>query len=284
MTWARYGGGLLGRMVVLIGFAVFGLLGAGAAGASDWEKAHRYPYGTERASPADEKIILDAQAARDQGDMARSHALLLPLANAGVPEAIYQIGLDYFFGEPIAEDEQLYARMMARAARKGHLKAQYRMAEIFYHGHGVEIDKTASECWARIAAQRGYAPAQRRLGNLLYFRLVKDPSMKLKREMAEWLSRSQMQGYPHALFENGLTKLRGRIDTVDLARGYRDIVLAARAGHELANDYVSGIRNGDDAAKQYLLEWGAKMANDWRAIPESVTAIHDQGKLDCRLP
>jgi TPR repeat protein len=77
------------------------------------------------------------------------------------------------------------------AAYKGNVEAQYKLAECYYNGRGVDIDYASAGTWYRKSAEAGYAQAQYSLGNLLYIGLGVDED---EAEAVKWYQKAADSG------------------------------------------------------------------------------------------
>lgn len=129
--------------------------------------------------------VLFALAAPAQADVSSAwHAYLAghyqaalgelrPLAEAGDPEAQYDMGALYSDGLAVARSYRTAAHWFERAAEQGHARAQFSLGFLYYHGAGVNPaedpvarDATAAARWLVPAAESGRAMAQLLLGRL----------------------------------------------------------------------------------------------------------------------
>ncbi len=74
-------------------------------------------------------ILTEAAAALTDGNCALVTALLLPLAEAGDPEAQFRVGELYFQGAEIEKEEA--RSWITKAASQGHAEAGLRLANSF---------------------------------------------------------------------------------------------------------------------------------------------------------
>jgi TPR repeat protein len=65
-----------------------------------------------------------------------------------------------------APDPAEAERWYRLAAEQGDARAEFKLAEIYYAGEGVDVDYVESARWARLAAGRDYAPAAAFMGGL----------------------------------------------------------------------------------------------------------------------
>jgi len=97
-------------------------------------------------------------------DYHQASALLLPLANKGVSEAQFYMGMMSDAGLATEKNvEQAYLWYQA-AARGGHPNAQHNLAVAYAQGEGVAIDPAKAVFWWQSAARQGNTDAQYNLG------------------------------------------------------------------------------------------------------------------------
>lgn len=98
----------------------------------------------------------------------RAIELLSRSAKAGNVEAMYQLGNVYTFGHSIArlvdDPDVEAAKWYHQAAMAGNADAQYSLALLFMAGKGVVKDQKEAEFWMRKAAQAGHADAKAYIG------------------------------------------------------------------------------------------------------------------------
>jgi len=84
---------------------------------------------------------------------------LLKEAEAGRPDAQYELGKAYRDGNQVEADQVSAARWFRAAADQGYAKAQRHLGTAYAVGSGVEIDKVAAIMWLTLAAEQGLATA-----------------------------------------------------------------------------------------------------------------------------
>ena len=109
--------------------------------------------------------------------------------------------------------------------------AEYKLAQMYALGHGVDRDKQSARKWLERAAQHGNTEAQYELG----FALLngRDVVQDFERS-AEWLRRAGASGNAKAQFELGRMYVAGMGVPVDNVKAYIWLNLAAAGGIERA--------------------------------------------------
>ena len=101
-------------------------------------------------------------SAYQRGDYAAALAHWRPLAEAGSPEAQFNVGLLHAKGLGVETDAAEAARWYELAAEQNFAQAQYNLAELYETGRGVPKDLTLSYVWFKLAGASKYADAKRR--------------------------------------------------------------------------------------------------------------------------
>ncbi len=143
--------------------------------------------------------LAEGKAAYARGDYLRAVQQLLPLAQAGNAEAQVRVGIMYFMGLGVAEDDAAAFDWFQRSALQGNAEAQYHLGNMYTFGHGVpaevtDPDRMAAK-WYFESAQQDNADAQYSLG-ILFFSgkgVVQDPE-----EAAKWFRRAANNGHADA--------------------------------------------------------------------------------------
>jgi len=183
-------------------------------------------------------------------------------AEAGLPAALYLLGVMSERGLGVTRNEGAAAEFYRRAAEKGHRSGQARWGKALMHGIGVDANPSDGETWLRRAALAGDPEAAAALGNLLlsgvgeeddHVRIYKgfeqaavsgDPVAAYNcavclshgvgvarddREAALWL-RNAADQVPNAQLWYGRVLVEGRGVDRDLEEGRRWIARAAEVG------------------------------------------------------
>ena len=81
-------------------------------------------------------------------------------AEAGLPEANYNLGICYAEGRGVAQDYAAAASWYRKAAEQGDAGGQYNLGLCYYNGQGVAEDREQAIYWAKKAAEQGWEPAK----------------------------------------------------------------------------------------------------------------------------
>ena len=107
----------------------------------------------------------DGLAAFKAGDYEAALEEWKPLAEAGFPEAQYQLARMYHRGYAVQDDAEA-ARLYELAAVQDHVMAQNNLGVMYEQGRGVERDEALAAQWYLKAAQQGLTVAQANLAVL----------------------------------------------------------------------------------------------------------------------
>jgi TPR repeat protein len=119
--------------------------------------------GSNGSLAADYAKGFDAYSA---GDYATALAEWQPLADQGVPDGQFGLGLLYAngWGVDLNDDEAL--RWYGLAAEQGHAEAAYNMGVMNANGWGVSQSDAEAFKWCSVAAEGGFTTAQISLGKM----------------------------------------------------------------------------------------------------------------------
>jgi TPR repeat protein len=114
-------------------------------------------------------IAATACSLRARVEPSKNHTAgrLQKLADDGDPDAQFELGRAYFYGQGVAKDTNVAFRLFTTAANHGSLPAQTALAVMYLEGIGdVPRDLVAGTSWMRRAAGEGYPSAIARLGSM----------------------------------------------------------------------------------------------------------------------
>lgn len=133
-----------------------------------------------------------ANARTEAGDHAGAAQLMRKAADAGVPDAQYNLGVMYNEGRGVAPDPAQAAAWFIKAAEQGVLAANDNVGICYANGIGLPRDQAKAVWWFRRAAESGFAPSQFNMG-VMYangFGVVKDDDAAFK-----WFSLAAAHGH-----------------------------------------------------------------------------------------
>jgi TPR repeat protein len=89
---------------------------------------------------------------------------LIKNAEKGDAEAQFWLGFNYFLGEEgVLQDYQKAKKWYEKAAKQGHVDAQYNLGCCYGKGVGVSKDTNEATKWIRKAAEQGHDVAKQQL-------------------------------------------------------------------------------------------------------------------------
>lgn len=169
--------------------------------------------------------------AYEQGDDATALREWTPLAERGIPEAQFKLGLLYDQGLGVAHNVTDTLQWYRRAAEQGYAAAQYNLGIHYLLGKGVAQDDAEAARWLSQAAEQGIPLAQFQLG------LLFSQGRGVPRNQAiavRWFREVAMRGDPEAQYQLGLLYSQGQGLPVDYVEAYMWLTLAAAQGYEEA--------------------------------------------------
>src|SRR4030043_216659 len=109
------------------------------------------------AGPAIGEPFEDATKAYYRGDYETAYRLIKPLAEQGLPEAQFNLGLMYDKGQGVPQDYAEAVKWYRKAAEQGNTSAQFNLGLMYDKGQGVPQDYAEAVRWYRKAADQGFA-------------------------------------------------------------------------------------------------------------------------------
>lgn len=180
--------------------------------------------------------------AYESEDFARAREILLPLAEAGIADAQYLLGLMHAYGQGVEQNFYRAGKLYRRAGDQGHAGAQVNLGSLFENCYGNgPCNSVEAANWYRRAADQGDALAQYNLGVMygIGVGVAEDEwtSKTLFRKAAE-------QGYAPAQYNLAVTYERGMGGPVDRVAAFAWYDLAADRGYEAGNSSRSKVAAG----------------------------------------
>jgi TPR repeat protein/tetratricopeptide (TPR) repeat protein len=186
--------------------------------------------------------------------------LLSNAGRAGLPMALYLLGVISEHALGVARDQAAAAQFYRRAAEHGCRPAQTRWGQVLLGGLGVELDAASGESWLRRAALAGDSEAAFLVGDL-YVKGGRLPPNHI--EAANWFRRAAEAGHSGAARSLGLLYLSGSGVPADAEEAARWFRRSADAGDraalaELGNLVLKGVGGDDDGHR--VSNWFAQAA------------------------
>jgi len=108
--------------------------------------------GTQAIVKADQ--FEEGVAAYKAGNYQKAFKFFKPLAEQGLAEAQYNLGLMYDDGQGVPQDDTEAVKWYRKAAGQGHAKAQNNLGVMYGKGKGVPQDYVQSHKWSNLSASR----------------------------------------------------------------------------------------------------------------------------------
>jgi len=150
------------------------------------------------AAPAVDPLV-DALRTLETGRHKQGVQMLTPLANAGNALAQYRLGMLYYHGQGVAEDEKMAIYWWKKAAAQGNVESMFQLGSAFLFGSQTakfvpDPDREAA-MWYFQAASAGHTEAQYHLALLF---LAGKGVEENRQESARWMQKAAAQGHPEA--------------------------------------------------------------------------------------
>ncbi|HEY6898173.1 MAG TPA: tetratricopeptide repeat protein [Rhodocyclaceae bacterium] len=135
--------------------------------------------------------------------------------------------------------------MLTPLANQSNSQAQFRLGMMYYHGQGVAEDEKQAVFWLKKAAEQGMVEAMFQLGSAFLLgnqtaKLVADPD----REAALWYFQAASAGHAEAQYHLGLLFLAGKGVSENRKEAMAWFRKAAAQGHAEAKRAVGRVENG----------------------------------------
>ena len=108
------------------------------------------------AHPVSDAVL--AETAFQKTDYARALRLARPLAEAGDPRAEAVLGLAYYRGRGVPQNDSEAAKWFRLAADQGDAASRFTLGVMYGEGRGVPQDYAEAARWYRRAAEQGDTP------------------------------------------------------------------------------------------------------------------------------
>ncbi len=137
----------------------------------------------------------EAVTAMEKGDYKTALLEAKPLAEQDDPKAQYILGVIYFEGNAVSQDNKEAARWFRKSAEQGLSSAQFNLSNMYRKGQGVPLNLEESFKWAFLSAKQGDYESQYIVG-ISYFTGLGVPENYV--EAYAWLSVASANGYVNA--------------------------------------------------------------------------------------
>ncbi|MEC7641700.1 MAG: SEL1-like repeat protein, partial [Nitrospinota bacterium] len=198
----------------------------------------------------------DGLNAFNNKDYKTAHQLFSQLAEQGVAEAQYNLGLMYGKGKGVQRDYSEAIKWWKLAADRGVGKAQTNLAWMHEKGKGILQDNQEAIRWYRLAAEQGLAKAQEKLNLLL-----KDKNLENIKGNA-----TNPKGSP--------------LDIVSKEVPYRG---TAFDGARYSEETFIGVRDGPNAFDRFHAALNSLDKENFKIAYQSFRELADQGFAEAQI-
>lgn len=113
-------------------------------------------------------------------------------------ESLYRLAMKHIYGDGVAEDNELAARLLTQAHALGHMEATYNLGICYHYGYGVEADlEKAYELYLE-SANAGYGKGMELVGRFYSQGIYVE---KDREKAVFWLKKAMESGDPEAAEE-----------------------------------------------------------------------------------
>lgn len=151
------------------------------------------------AAPAGATLLDDALKALEAGSSPKAVELLTRLASEGNPLAQFRLGNLYYHGHSVAEDENMAIYWWKKSAANGNAEAMYQIAHAYLFGgtagKSVADPDREAAIWYFQAASAGHAEAAYTLGLLF---LAGKGVVEDRNEAVRWFRSASSKGHAEA--------------------------------------------------------------------------------------
>ena len=161
------------------------------------------------------KVSQNNRISHHQSDYVRDLSILQTLARQENDQAEFALGVVYEYGIGVVADIKHAEDWYTKAAGRGHIKAQSKLANLYAAGNKLRKDYQQAVYWWSKAAEQGDALSQYHLG--FAYQHGKGRLLKDYKQAAYWYQKSAEQGDADAQTKLGLAYYLGK----GVSRDYR---------------------------------------------------------------
>ena len=177
-------------------------------------------------------------------DYALAGRLFVPLANQGIGEAQFYLGLMHDSGLGVERDMVLAFKYYQEAAKEGHPGAQHNLAVAYASGEGVATNPGQALRWWRSAARQGNADAQYNLG--IVYAVGKLGVPRDLGRAKKWWRKAAISGDAMAQYNLGILYVKGDDTVRSYCEAARWWEKSAKKGLSQAAVALEAIKNRKD--------------------------------------
>ena len=135
----------------------------------------------------------------EAGKFTQAIEIFKPLAAQGDKQAQFRLGMMYYHGQGVAEDERIAVSWLQKAAQQGHAEAMFELGNAYLVGSQasklVEDPDREAAIWFHASARAGNMQAQYYLGLLF---LAGNGVQQSRTEAEFWFAKAAAQGHSEA--------------------------------------------------------------------------------------
>ncbi|MBU6320508.1 MAG: sel1 repeat family protein [Alphaproteobacteria bacterium] len=182
-------------------------------------------------------------------------------ARSGHVEAQYYLGMMYFEGDGVEKNSENALKWLRQSARKKNADAENLLGVMYFSGDGVTEDPTEAARWFRLAADHGQVTAHENLGSMY---LEGNGVPKDEREAARLFRIAAEQDSTSAQVALGTLYLQGVGVPRDPVQSAKWFLVAGRAGDMDAFDYLESLLENGSFTKEQV-DQASLEADAWEA-------------------
>lgn len=181
-------------------------------------------------------------------------------AAKGNPEALFHMGLYYYYGAGVVKNYVTASQWLQKAAAKGSVPAMELLGDMYEEGEGVTRDIPKALTWLKKAADNGSNDAAFEIGTIYEAGYGIAENMP---EAVKWYKVAAEKDNPEAMISLAFCYMDGDGIAADRAAGVQWFTRAANRGNRQAmrflGEYYTEQEMGNDCAK--AIEWYMKAAD-----------------------
>ncbi len=168
------------------------------------------------------------------------------------------LGMFYYVGEGIRQNDKKAMEWLEKAVNNGQGMAAYILSSAYFYGFGCEINTKLSAVWAMRGATLGDITSMRRVGNLYLHGYPEESIPKDINKAVHWYMKAAQQGDPYSQYQIGYFCQHGEVIPLNLEEAFKWYLLSAKGGDtdamiSVATCYLRGI--GCDKNREEAKEW-----------------------------
>lgn len=168
----------------------------------------------------------------------------------GDSRAETSLGLLYFNGQSMEQDDKKAMEWFLRAKAKGNKLADYYVSYMYFQGRGIEYDPSAAAEFYTVHAREGLPSCQYFLGRMY---LAGEGVTQDTEAAVDWLGKAAAQGDADAQYFLAISYAAGKAVPADRGKAYQYAKLAASNGHPGALGLMGMLcENGDGVPQDFI--------------------------------